>query len=106
MNTRSGPTASIETLDIFPPTPTTSPYITKSDLDNGIKAINNIITAMISRLIDINSRQNKQYLEWIELKEKHHDELRKISSGTIQSDFFTMTSEHPSSEDQYFKRSS
>ena len=57
-NTKSRPTASIETLDIFPTTPLTPPYITKYDLNKNInyihtdikydtKAINNNMNAMI-----------------------------------------------------------
>ena len=60
-NTVSGPTASIETLDIFPTTLTTSLYITKSDLDNGFKSINNKITAMLDTIFDTKIKQyNKE----------------------------------------------
>ena len=85
MNTRSGPTASIETLAIVPPTPPTSPYTKKSDLKNnfnyiqsGIKAdikstnntitstnsnttaINDNIAAMIAIFIDTKGNQDKK----------------------------------------------
>ena len=57
-NTKSRPTASIETLAIVPPTPLTPPYITKYDLNKNInyihtdikydiKAINNTMNAMV-----------------------------------------------------------
>ena len=35
----------------------------------------------------------------IEFKEEHHDELRKSSSGPIQNELLTLTSENPSYED-------
>ena len=37
----------------------------------------------------------------IEFKGKHHDELRKFSSGPIQNEGLTITSEHPSSGDHF-----
>ena len=37
----------------------------------------------------------------IEFKEKHHDELRKFSSGPIQNKVFTLTYEHPYSADHF-----
>ena len=75
--TRSGPTASIKTLLIVPPTPPTSPYIKKYDLDNtdnyihtdtkadikatdeNITAINKNIAAMLATLIDTKGKQYK-----------------------------------------------
>ena len=70
-NTKSRPTASIETLAIVPPTPLTPPYITKYDLNkninyihtdikSAIKAINQNITAMLATFIDTNDKKNNQ----------------------------------------------
>ena len=77
-NILSIPTASIETLDIVPPTPPASPDIKKSDLNNTVnyihtdiksdlKANNNNITAInnntydiLAILVDINKNKSKQ----------------------------------------------
>ena len=40
----------------------------------------------------------------IEFKEKHHDELRKFSSGTIQNEVLNLTSEHPYSADNFERK--
>ena len=37
----------------------------------------------------------------IKFKVKHHDELRKYSSGPIQNEVLTIISEHPYPEDQF-----
>ena len=42
--------------------------------------------------------------ELIELKEEHHDELRKFSSGHIQNEILTINSEHPSSADHFERK--
>ena len=42
----------------------------------------------------------KKEEELIDFKEEHHDTLRKSSSGPIQNEVLTITSEHPSSEDK------
>ena len=73
-NTRSGSTSSNETLDISPPTYTTSPYLSKYDLNNNhndikavndkhnsdMKTLNNRISAMITKLTDTSSNTYKQ----------------------------------------------
>ena len=40
----------------------------------------------------------------IEFKEEHHDELRKFSLVPIQSEVLTLTSEHPSSVDNFDRK--
>ena len=37
----------------------------------------------------------------VEFKEEQHDELRKFSSGPIQNEVLTLTSEYPSSADHF-----
>ena len=70
-NTKSRPTASIETLDIVPTTPLTPPYITKYDLNNNInyihtdikydiKSINNKINTTIETFTDTDYNKNNQ----------------------------------------------
>ena len=77
-NTQSSPTAFIETLSIVPPTPPTSTYLIKYDLDNtikyihteikafnknihnGMKAMNKNIAAMLVTLINKTDKQNNQ----------------------------------------------
>ena len=59
-NTQSGTTSSIETLYSVHPTPLTSPYIRKSDLDNGFKAINKNITTMLDTIIDKKVKKDNQ----------------------------------------------
>ena len=41
----------------------------------------------------------------IDFKEEHHDELRKISSETIQNEVLTINSEHPSYADHFERKS-
>ena len=43
----------------------------------------------------------KQEEELIEFKGKHHDELGKFSSGPIQNEVLTITSEYPYFEDHF-----
>ena len=43
--------------------------------------------------------------ELIDLKEEHHDELRKFSSVPIQTEVLTLTSEHISYADQFERKS-
>ena len=84
----SVPTESITILDIVPPTPPTSPYITQYELKNtvkyihtsikylnenintAIKAINNNITAMLAKIIDKTYKQDKQDEKTTELSSK------------------------------------
>ena len=40
----------------------------------------------------------------IKFKEKYHDESRKFSSGPIQHEVLTITSEHKSSEDNFERK--
>ena len=47
----------------------------------------------------------KKEEELIYFKEEHHDELRKFSSGPIQNEWLTLTSEHLSST-YHFERKS
>ena len=42
--------------------------------------------------------KNNQKNIYVEFKGKHHDELRKFSSGTIQNEVLTIPSEHTYSE--------
>ena len=76
-NTLSGPIAPIEKNSVVPPTPPTSPYITKYDLDNtvnfiytdikadtkdineNITSINYNINTMLATLTDTNDKQKK-----------------------------------------------
>ena len=63
MITCSGSTASKETLAIVPPISPTSPYLSKSDLDNShndIKDLNEQSSAMLSKLTDTSSKTDKQ----------------------------------------------
>ena len=39
-----------------------------------------------------------------EFKEEHHDKLIKFSSGPIQNEVLAITSEHPSSEDDFERK--
>ena len=40
----------------------------------------------------------------IEFKEEHHDKLRSFPSVPIQSEVLNLTSEHPSSEDNFERK--
>ena len=70
-NTQSSPTAYIEILDIVPPTPPASPYITKSYLHNTVnyintdikydfKATNNNIYAILETLVDTHNKKKSK----------------------------------------------
>ena len=72
-NTRSGSTSSIEILSVFTPNSHTSPYLSKSELDNihnhikamtdkyhsYMKALNKHISDIISKLSDTSSKTYK-----------------------------------------------
>ena len=47
----------------------------------------------------------KREEEFIDFKEEHHNTFRKYSSGPIQNEVITLTSEHLSSEDHFEKNS-
>ena len=47
----------------------------------------------------------KKEEEFIEFKGEHHDALRKYSSGPIQNEVLTLTSEHPYSADHFERKS-
>ena len=97
-NTKSRPTASIETLAIVPPTPLTPPYITKYDLNKNINyihtdikydinAINDNIPAMIQTLTDTNDKKNNQEENITDLSSKlptYEDLLDKMSINETQ----------------------
>ena len=83
-NTRSGYTASNETLDIVPPTSPTSPYLSTYDLSNihnfiksmtekhyfYMKALNHHISAMLAKLTDTSSKTDNQEEQLTEISFK------------------------------------
>ena len=84
-NTRSGPTASITTLAIFPHT---SIYITQSDLDNtdryvhtDIKSFNDNITSLLTKILDTNDKQDAKLYNQDEKSQSFHPNYHLIKTA-------------------------
>ena len=86
INTRSGPTDTITTLDIFP---YTSPYLTKSNFKNTVKDIHTDIKATPKKLLDTSDKQyeklDKQYEKIIELSSKFSTYEYRLDKISINS---------------------
>ena len=86
MNTRSVSIASKETLSIVSSNSPTSPYLSKSDLDNihnDIKSLNYHISAMLEKPIDTSSNIDKQEEQITEISSKlstYEDGIDKLST--------------------------
>ena len=100
-NTRSGSTSSKETFAISPPTSTTSPYLSKYDLDNiqnyikamtdkhhsYMKALNDHISDIIAKLSNTSFNTDNQEKQLTDISSKlstYEDILEKLSITKTQ----------------------